>query len=101
MSQLTHILSLYARFISFMTHRFVAAWFMVLGTLMALMDSYVLLPGKTLDFNGKPASNLLIRLLYVFFPLFVAFFGWLLWHYRPLDRFRAWMVRHLLDDSRS
>lgn len=86
------------RFGSFFVHRIMAGWFMVGGTIMVLMDSIVLLPGGTVNINGTISSNLVLRLLYVIFPLFFVFIGWLVWHYKPFERFRAWMGRNLSDD---
>jgi len=91
-------LSLYHRFMSFLTQRFLAALFMAIGGFIGLVDSYYLLPGKTINENGTLTSDMLSRLMSVVLPLFVACIGWLMWRYKPMDRFHAWMERNLSDD---
>jgi hypothetical protein len=80
-------ITLYQRFIRFLLHRVFAAWFMIIGSLMTLMDGVWVLMGKLTDAHGQP-SGVLAQLAYVLMPLLGALLGLFMWRIYPYKRKR-------------
>ena len=75
---LRQALVLYGRLVRFFLHRVTAVWFMVLGSLMTIMDTLWVLMGKLVDAHGQP-SSFLAKLIYILLPLLITLVGWILW----------------------
>jgi len=73
----------YWRFFNFVLRRIVATGFMLIGLIVASSQARSLLPGGTVDVNGAPSGDLILRILAVGLPLFVSVFGVFLFRAKP------------------
>jgi hypothetical protein len=69
------LLDWYERLLNAGIRRFVAAAFIGVGGLIALLNLRFLVPGATIELNGEPTSDILTRLVSVILPALIALFG--------------------------
>jgi hypothetical protein len=82
-------MNLYWRVFNFFVRRVVAVGFMVIGLVIAIGNSPSLLPGHTIDVNGTPNDDIVMRCIAVFLPLVAAVLGLLLFRAKPYDPSKA------------
>lgn len=63
------------RVFNFTVRRVVATCFMVVGLIIAIVNVGVVLPGGTINVNGVPSTDIVLRIFSFAMPLFVAAFG--------------------------
>lgn len=73
----------YNRFLFFLIRRVVAPGFVLFGSLLTLVNLPSLAPGATIEFNGVPTDDLVIRSISVLMPLVVAILGVMLYRAKP------------------
>jgi len=74
---------LYWRFFNFLVRRAVASAFVVIGGIVAAVNTPALLLGGTIPVNGVPTNDLVFRLASVGIPLLAAFLGVALYRAKP------------------
>jgi len=73
----------YWRIFNFLVRRVVAMAFAVGGILIALDSVHAVLPGGTINFNGLPTSDLVLRWSAIVVPLVVTALGVALYRVKP------------------
>jgi hypothetical protein len=76
-------MSLYWRFFNFLVRRVVAVGFVVVGSILAVVNLPSLLPGGTIHVDGSPSSDIVLRVVAVLLPIVVAALGVALYRVAP------------------
>ena len=66
-----------------MVRRVMAIGFMLAGIMSTLLSAPTLFPGGTVNVNGEPSTDIVIRCFGVFMPLIVAALGLALFRAKP------------------
>jgi hypothetical protein len=66
-----------------MVSRVVAIGFMLAGIMSTLLNMPILFPGGTVNVNGEPSTDIVIRSFSVFMPLIVVALGLALFRAKP------------------
>jgi len=75
--------SLYWNFFNFLTRRVMALGFVGVGIILSVSALPNLLPGGTVQDNGVPSDDIVLRTFSVVFPLIVSLLGVLLFRAKP------------------
>jgi hypothetical protein len=78
-------MSLYWRIFNFFVRRVVAVGFVVVGLVIGAVNLSSLLPGGTINVDGSPSSDIVLRLVAVLLPIVVAAIGVALFRVAPFD----------------
>jgi len=74
---------LYWRLFNFLIRRVIAVGFMFGGAILFISGVPDILPGGTVQFNGQPTDDAVIRFFSVLFPLIVVVLGIFLFRVNP------------------
>ena len=78
------MLDWYELILSFAIRRVFALGCIGVGGVLGLLNLQYLVPGATIEVNGEPTGDIVIRLLSVIFPVFATLFGIFLFRLRKL-----------------
>lgn len=76
---------LYWRAFNFAIRRILAVWFIIAGTFMALVAIPNLLPGATIQVDGRPSDDMVLRVTMVLLPLILSGFGIAFYRAKPYE----------------
>ncbi len=79
----TSQMNLYWRAFSFLVRRVVASAFSVGGLIIAVLNAPGLLPGGTINVDGSPSTDIVIRLISGAMPLLISALGLALYRAKP------------------
>lgn len=76
-------MSLYWRIFNFLVRRVIAVGFVVVGSIVGVVNLPSLLPGGTINVDGLPSGDIVLRLATVLLPVIVAGFDIALYRVAP------------------
>ena len=76
-------MNMYWSILNFVVRRVVALGFIAIGLLVAASGAPGLLPGGSVQMNGAPSDDLVLRMAFVLLPLLVAVLGVALYRVKP------------------
>jgi hypothetical protein len=79
-------MTMYWRFFNFLVRRILAVSFAVGGVIISLTSMHAVLPGGTINVDGQPSTDLVLRWFAVGFPLVAAALGVALYRAKPFTR---------------
>jgi hypothetical protein len=81
----TELMSLYWRIFNVLARRVVAPGFILVGLVIAVVNTPALLPGGTIPVEGSPSTDLVMRIVSVVLPLLVSALGVALFRAKPFN----------------
>ncbi len=69
--------------LDFVGRRVISVIFAIGGTILAVVNLRFLLPGATMEFDGKPTDDIVLRTVAFVFPLVIAVLGVLMYRVPP------------------